>query len=162
MVLKGALFGLALFAGVVLAEILVLQTELAWPIVLGIGMAVSASYAAAADVARRHLRLDVGLAHVRDLGILLAAGVAGAAVSAALLIVLLLGTGQLGVGELGKAALPLFVGDIIGIAVMTPVRAAARPALAGDPQQAAAAGHARDRAVRDRHRLRAVDDPRRA
>ena len=89
MILKGARFGLALFAGVVLAEILVLQTELAWPIVLSIGLVVSASYAAAADVARRLLRLDVGLAHVRDLGILLAAGVAGAAVSAALLIVLL-------------------------------------------------------------------------
>ena len=121
MILKGAWFGLALFAGVVLAEILVLQTELAWPIVLSIGLVVSVSYAAAADVARRLLRLDVGLAQVRDLGILLAAGVAGAAVAAALLIVLLLGTGQLGAGELGKAAVPLFIGDVIGIAVMTPV-----------------------------------------
>jgi two-component system, LuxR family, sensor kinase FixL len=121
MVLKGPLFGLALFAGVVLAETLVLQTELEWPIVLGIGVAVSASYAAAADAARRYLRLDVGLTHLRDLGILLAAGVAGAAIAAALLIVLLTATGQLGAGELGKAAVPLFVGDIIGVAVMTPV-----------------------------------------
>src|SRR5215470_15274146 len=64
MILKGPLFGFALFAGVVLAETLVLQTELPWPIVLSIGAAVSASYAAAAEVARRWLRLDVGLANV--------------------------------------------------------------------------------------------------
>jgi signal transduction histidine kinase len=121
MILNGPMFGFALFAGVVLAETLVLQTELPWPIVLSIGAAVSASYATATDVAGRWLRLDVGLAHVRDLGLLLAAGVAGAAIAAALLIALLLGTGQLNVGELGKAAVPLFIGDVIGIAVMTPV-----------------------------------------
>jgi signal transduction histidine kinase len=121
MVLKGPAYGLALFGGVVLAEILVLQTELDWPVVLGIGLVVSASYAAAADVARRYLRLDAGLARLRDLVMLLAAGVAGAAVAAALLIVLLMLSGQLGVGELTRAAAPLFVGDIIGIAVMTPV-----------------------------------------
>jgi two-component system sensor kinase FixL len=137
MILKGPLFGLALFAGVVLAETLVLQTELPWPIVLSIGAAVSVSYAAATDVTRRWLRLDVGLSNVRDLGILLAAGVAGAAVAAALLIALLLGTGQLSVGELGKAAVPLFIGDVIGIAVMTPVVlriALHRPEIRSKPQ----------------------------
>ena len=40
---------------------------------------LSASYAAAADVARRLLRLDVGLNHLRDVFMLLAAGAAGAA-----------------------------------------------------------------------------------
>lgn len=121
MILKGAHYGFALFAGVVLAETLVLKTQLGWPVVLGIGIVVSASYAAAADLARRYLRLDAGLAHLRDLIILLAAAVSGAAVSAALLVVLLMGTGQLGSGEFGKAVLPLLVGDIIGIAVMAPV-----------------------------------------
>ena len=88
--------------------------------------------------------------HVRDLGILLAAGVAGAAVSAALLIVLLLAPAQLGAGELGKAAVPLFVGDVIGIAVMTPVllRLALHwPEIRSKPQLPVIAG---DRAVRGR------------
>ena len=161
MVLKGPLFGLALFAGVVLAETLVLQTELDM-----------------ADRARhrrwRYLRAmrppptwraaicasTWASPSLRDLGILLAAGVAGAAVAAALLIVLLTATGQLGAGELGKAAVPLFVGDIIGIAVMTPVllRLALHwPEIRSKPQLPVVLEIA---LYIDRHRHRAVADPR--
>ena len=120
-VLRGAAYGLVLFACVVIAEIFVLQTDLAWPIILTIAAVVATSYTGAAIVARGYLRLDVGLSHVRDVLVLLATGVAGAAVVAALLAGLLLTTNELDLDDLGKSALPLFVGDVLGIAVVTPL-----------------------------------------
>ena len=65
-VLRGAAYGLVLFACVVIAEIFVLQTDLAWPVILAIATVVAASYTGAAVIARVYLRLDVGLSHVRD------------------------------------------------------------------------------------------------
>ena len=120
-VLKGAAYGLALFACVVIAEIFVLQTDLAWPIILTIAAVIAASYTAAAALARGTLRLDTALSGVRDVLVLLIAAVAGAGIVAVLLAVLLLTTNELDIGDLPKSALPLFVGDIIGIAVVTPL-----------------------------------------
>lgn len=120
-ILRGAAYGLVLFACVVIAEILVLRTDLSWPIMLAIAAVVAASYSAAAMFARGFLKLDVALAHVRDVIVLLAAGAAAAAVVAVLLVMLLLATNELDINDIGKSALPLFVGDIIGIAVVTPL-----------------------------------------
>lgn len=120
-VLRGAAYGLVLFACVVIAEIFVLQTALAWPVMLAIAAVIAASYTGAALVARGTLRLDVGLGHVRDVLVLLTAGVLGAAVVALLLAALLLITNELDIGDLRKSAVPLFVGDVMGIAVVTPL-----------------------------------------
>ena len=120
-ILRGAAYGLVLFGCVVIAEILVLQTDLSWPIMLAIAAVVAASYTTAAVLARGLLRLDVALAHVRDVIVLLAAGAAAAGVVAVLLTALLLATNELDISDLSQSALPLFVGDIIGIAVVTPL-----------------------------------------
>jgi two-component system, LuxR family, sensor kinase FixL len=120
-VLRSAIYGLALFAGVVLAEVLVLRTHLAWSVILLIAVVVAASYTAAAAVARRRLRLDVAMDHVRDVLVLMSAGVAGAAVVTMLLGALLLADPVAGNDDLSKSVLPLFVGDVIGIAVVTPL-----------------------------------------
>ena len=95
LVLRGAAYGLVLFAGVVIAEIFVLRTELGWPVIVTMATIVSTSFAAAAAVARRHLRLDVGLSHVRDVLVLLPTGAAAASISAALLSLLLLAADEL-------------------------------------------------------------------
>lgn len=121
LMLNGPAYGPVLFAAVVVAEILVLRTELAAPVIVAMAAIVSLSYTAAAVLARRQLRLHIGLAHVRDVIVLLAAGAAGAVASATLLSLLLLATGELGLGDLTQASVPLLVGDIIGIAVMTPL-----------------------------------------
>lgn len=121
MVRKGAQYGVVLFAGVVIAEILVLDTEVAPLTILAIAVVVSASYAGAASFARARLWPEIGLARVRDAMVLLGAGIAGAAVTAALLSLLLTMTGELEVADLTSSAIPLFVGDVIGIAVMTPL-----------------------------------------
>ena len=120
-VLRSAVYGFALFAGVVLAEILVLRTDLTWSSILVIAVVVAASYTVAAGVARRRLRLDVAMDHVRDVLVLMSAGTAGAGIVALLLGALLLADPVAGNDDLSKSMLPLFVGDVIGIAVVTPL-----------------------------------------
>jgi signal transduction histidine kinase len=120
-VLRGATYGLLLLAGVVIAETLVLHTDLGWPVILAIAAVVAASYTAAARLACSYLSLDVQLARVRDVVGLLAAGVAGAAVVAVLLGVLLLTDKEIRAGNVANSVIPLFVGDVIGIAVATPL-----------------------------------------
>jgi two-component system, LuxR family, sensor kinase FixL len=121
LVLKGAAYGLVMFVGVIVAEIFVLRTELAWPVIVAVAALASTSFAAAAAVARRHLQLDVGLIHVRDVLVLLAVGAAAAAAFAVLLSALLITTDELTLADLTQSAVPLLVGDIIGIAVVTPL-----------------------------------------
>jgi two-component system, LuxR family, sensor kinase FixL len=120
-VLRSSAYGLALLVGVVVAEIFVLQTHLPWSNILLIAAVVAASYTAAAAVARRRLRLDVTMDHVRDVLVLMSTGIAGAAVVALLLGTLLLADPVTGNDDLSKSLLPLFVGDVIGIAVVTPL-----------------------------------------
>jgi signal transduction histidine kinase len=121
LVLRGAAYGVVLFTGVVIAEIFVLRTELAWPIIVAMAAFVSVSFSAAAAVARRALRFDVMLSQVRDVLVMLAAGAVAAAMSAALVSSVLLAAGELTTGDLAEASVPLLVGDVIGIAVMTPL-----------------------------------------
>jgi two-component system, LuxR family, sensor kinase FixL len=118
---KGVAYGLVLFIGVVIAEVLILRTELPWTIVLAMAAVVAASFTLAAVVARRHFRFDHTLQHVRDILVLLATGTAAAAISAILLSTLLLAANELSGADLAQSSLPLFVGDIIGIAVVTPL-----------------------------------------
>jgi two-component system, LuxR family, sensor kinase FixL len=121
LVLRGPTYGLVLFVGVLIAEFFVLQTNLTAPIIVAMAAVISASFSAAAVVARRHLQIDVGLSHVRDVLVLVAVGAAAAAISDSLLTLLLLAADELSNGDLTKSTFPLFVGDIIGIAVMTPL-----------------------------------------
>jgi signal transduction histidine kinase len=121
MVLAGPQAGFVLFGGVVIAESLVLRNEVDWPTIIGVAAITSLSYAAVTAVARRHLRIDVGLFRLRDVLLLLAAGLAGAVIDTVLLTIFLLAVGQLNVYDIVQVFLPLLIGDIIGIAVVTPL-----------------------------------------
>ena len=121
MVYAGARYSLVLLAGAILAEIAVLQSSLTWPFVLGVSAIIAASYSTAVFAARRWLRLDIALMHVRDIVVLLVCGSAGALVAALLLSLLLVADAELDWNDVLVAAGPLLVGDVIGIAVMTPL-----------------------------------------
>ena len=121
MMLTGPGAGIVLFAGVVVAEVLVLQNEAEWPIVLGIGAITSLSYALVTAAARRFLRIDVALSNLRDVLILLAAGLVGAVIDTVLLTLFLLAVGQLDARDIVQVFSPLLIGDMIGIAVVTPL-----------------------------------------
>ena len=121
MILGGMRYAFVLFAGVLIAEFAVLKSSLNWPIVFGIAAIIAGGYGAVAMVARQNLRLDVGLNRLRDVLGLLAVGMAGAAIVAVLLSLLLLADDQLDLPDVLVTAGPLLVGDAIGIAVMTPL-----------------------------------------
>jgi signal transduction histidine kinase len=121
LVLKGPNYAPVLFVGVVLSELFVLGTALSWPLIVAIAAVVSTSFAATAAVLRRHLQLDVSLTHVRDVLVLLAGGAAAAATCAGLLSILLFAVGGLTTVDLTNASVPLLVGDMIGIGVVTPL-----------------------------------------
>ena len=121
MLLNGVAYGFVLFAGVLIAETLLLRTQLPWGIVLAMAAVLTASFAAAALALRRHIAFDQGLNHVRDILVLLATGTVAAAIATALLTALLVAADELTIGDLAQSSLPLFVGDCIGIAVITPL-----------------------------------------
>jgi integral membrane sensor domain MASE1 len=115
------LYSLVLFTGVVIAETLILQSQLPWTVVVGMAAVLAGSFGAAAAAVRHAPSFDHRLNRVRDVLVLLAAGTAAAAVSTVLLSGLLLATNELSIGDLAQSSLPLFVGDIIGIALITPL-----------------------------------------
>jgi len=121
MVLAGPRAGLVLLAGVIIAEVLVLQNEVDWPVVIGIGAITSLSYTSVTVFARLHLQIDVGLFHLRDVLLLLVVGLAGAVIDTVLLTVFLFAVGQLNVRDVVQVFSPLLIGDMIGIAVVTPL-----------------------------------------
>ena len=123
----------------------------------GIAAIISGGYGGVAMVARRKLGLDVGLNHLRDVLGLLAAGMAGAAIVALLLSLLLLADDQLDLPDVLVTVGPLLVGDAIGIAVMTPLDPAPRAAPLTVGAAARFAARARARALRPGGRRCALD-----
>ena len=121
MVFAGPRAGFVLFGGVVIAEVLVLQHEVEWPIIIGIAAVTSLSYTAVTALARQILQIDSGLFHLRDVLMLLAVGFAGAVIDTVLLTLFLLAVGQLDFRDIVQVFSPLLIGDTIGIAVVTPL-----------------------------------------
>jgi two-component system, LuxR family, sensor kinase FixL len=121
MVFGGARFGVVLFAGVILAEILVLKSKLEWPIILSIAAIIAVDYGVVASVLRKRFRIGTGLNHLSDVLVLLFAGISGAIIVALMLSMLLLTDAEIDFGDVFVTFVPLLVGDAIGIAVMTPL-----------------------------------------
>lgn len=121
LLLWGPSYGALLFAGVVLAEIFVLQTRLGWPVVLAIAGTIAGVYTAAAAFMRSMLGFDVRVDRLRDLGVLLLCSSLAALLVGLMLSAVLFFDAEAGLSEIVTAALQLVVGDVIGIAVMTPL-----------------------------------------
>lgn len=113
--------GLILFAGMVVAETLVLQNDVDWPIDIGVAAITALSYTSIAVLVQRYFRIDADLTHLRDVLMLLAAGLAGAVLDTVLVSAFLLAVGQFDIGDVVQVARPLLIGDTIGIAVVTPL-----------------------------------------
>lgn len=129
MVLGGPRYMAVLFLGAMAAEVAVLRSGLSWPVIVAISAIIAGGYGAVAMVVRRYLRIDIGLNYLRDVCLLLLAGAVAAVVVMTLLSVLLVADGQLDVSDVLMASRSLLVGDLIGIAVVTPLvlRLASQP-----------------------------------
>jgi two-component system sensor kinase FixL len=92
-----------------------------WPTDIGVAAITAASYTSVAALVQRYFRIDADLTHLRDVLMLLAAGLVGALLNTALLSAFLLVVGQFNIGDVAQVARPLLIGDTIGIAVVTPL-----------------------------------------
>jgi signal transduction histidine kinase len=121
LILAGSRYGIALFVGVIIAEVVVLKSDLEWAVISGISTVVAAGYTFVAILIRKQFRFDVGLIHLRDVIILLVAAFIGSTFITLLLAAVLLLGGELAIGDIVLAAPALIVGDVLGIAVTTPL-----------------------------------------
>jgi two-component system, LuxR family, sensor kinase FixL len=117
----GPLSRLILFAGMVVAETLVLQNDVGWQTDIGVAAITATSYASVTALIQRYFGIDVDLIHLRDVLMLLAAGFAGAVLNTVLLSAFLLAIGLFNIADVVQVARPLLIGDTIGIAVVTPL-----------------------------------------
>jgi integral membrane sensor domain MASE1 len=104
-----------------LADVVVRGMPLPLHIELLSRLAIGAGYGlAATSLLRPKLRFDVSLSSMRDMVLLMLAAVTSAAVVSVVHVVLLCLAGLVPWSDYAAAALRYWVGDVIGIAVVTP------------------------------------------
>ena len=110
-----------LFAGVLLSDFVHRPLPLPWLLELAAALLIAGGYAAAL-LALMHprLRFDPALSSMRDLVLLMVAAVVSAAVVACGYVGLAIAAGLLPAADFASAALRYWVGDVIGIIVVTP------------------------------------------
>jgi two-component system, LuxR family, sensor kinase FixL len=110
-----------LFIAPVLADGIVRGFALPLPAEIAAGAIIGGGYAAAtALLLTPRLRFDAALATRGSLVMLLTAAIVSTAVVAGLYVLMLVGIGLLPAAESASAALRFWVGDMIGVAVLTP------------------------------------------
>ncbi|HZQ13962.1 MAG TPA: MASE1 domain-containing protein [Pseudolabrys sp.] len=119
------LFGLRmipfLFVSPLLADLLNQQFTMAWAAEILSAALIGGGYSAAVAVLLRpRLRFDPSLSSVRDLVLLMAVAVVGAAAVALGYVGLTVAAGELTMRDFVAAGLHYWVGDVIGITVITP------------------------------------------
>jgi two-component system, LuxR family, sensor kinase FixL len=117
----GIIYGLSLFVGVVCAEFVTRSGALGSLVTLMSAAIIAATYTSAALIARRHFTINVELRRLRDSVILILTGMSGAFVVAILLSLLLIAAGRFDIDDLFPSIVRSFVGDAIGIAVVSPL-----------------------------------------
>ena len=110
-----------LFPAPLLADLVNLQTLLPWSAELLGAAVIGAGYAAASLLLLRpNVRFDPALSSLRDLVILIIVAVISAAIVASGYVGAMIAAGVLPLKEVGAAILRYWVGDLIGIVVVTP------------------------------------------
>jgi len=110
-----------LFVGPLLSELINQQISPSWIVQMLAALLVGTSYSAATLVLMRPwLGFDAKLTSMRDVVLLIAVAVASAAVVATGYVALILVAGALPAADVPATTLRYWVGDVIGVVVMTP------------------------------------------
>lgn len=120
MVRGDAVAGLALFAGAFLAEFILVNNTLGVHLTMAVAAIIAAVYALMAWLARA-LDLDTRIERVHDVAMLLSAALGGALLVGVLLTALLTISGVMAPADGARVSVPIFVGDMIGLAVVAPL-----------------------------------------
>jgi two-component system, LuxR family, sensor kinase FixL len=117
----------SLFVGAFFTETFFADTHLGWSTTLLVAAFIASVYAFVAWLARA-MGLDHRMERVHDVALLLSAALGGALLAGVFITALLSGFGFLPAGQEARVTMPLLVGDMIGVAVITPlVLRATRP-----------------------------------
>lgn len=125
-ILGGTRYGVVFFVGVLLAELVVLRTSLPPSVILLTSAIIAGTYTVAAVIARPLLRHDHNVLLTRDILVLFGAGLAGATIVSAALCAALLSIRHFDLADISRTAVPLVLGDLIGIVVVAPLLLRAR------------------------------------
>ena len=110
-----------LFVAPLFADVLVFSLALPWWVRLAAAVLSGAGYAAALLILLHpKTRFDATLCRMRDMVLLMGAAIAATGIVALAYVGLLAASGQLGAAELQWALLRYWIGDLIGIAAVTP------------------------------------------
>lgn len=110
-----------LFLAPLLADLVVRQTLLSWPIEIATTVLIGGIYAVVlAFLSWPRIGFDPALSSLRDLMLLLLTAAVGAALVAGGFVGVMIGADLLRPAEFNAAALRYWVGDVIGIAVVAP------------------------------------------
>ncbi len=121
MVLRDPRYALVLFAGIVISEAFIVGSHLEKPVVALVAGIIAGGYALAAFLVRREFRIDISLTRLRDVLVLLGTGAATVICATLLLTAVLVTSGDLTREDAWLPATAFLVGDLIGIAVTTPL-----------------------------------------
>ncbi|BCJ91259.1 hypothetical protein IZ6_19940 [Terrihabitans soli] len=110
-------YGFVLFAAILASELFLLEMRTPWPVVTIIAAIASGIYTMAAAAIRSIVRDGLEFDRVRDIGTLAAVGAIASLISAALLSATFIP----GLVQQRSIMLQMFVGDLTGIMVMTPL-----------------------------------------
>ncbi len=120
MVRGDAVAGLALFAGAFIAEFVFVNNTLGIELTIAVAVIIAAVYALMAWLARA-LDLDTRIERVHDVAMLLSAALGGALLVGVLLTALLTISEVMAPADGVRVSVPIFVGDMIGLAVVAPL-----------------------------------------
>src|SRR5215472_5695520 len=110
-----------LFVGVLLSDLVHRPLPLPWPAELAAALLIAGGYAGALlALLQARLRFDPALSAMRDLVLLMVVAVVSAAVVACGYVGLAIAAGLLPSADFASAAMRYWVGDVIGIMVVTP------------------------------------------
>ena len=118
---RGWIYGIWLFPAVILSEALVRHEIDGWTARMAVAGAIAAVYIAAVLFLQRFLRVDPRLERLRDLLSLLMTALAATAAASFSIAGLLLAFHLLAPDALWPSIFRIWVGDMMGIAVMTPL-----------------------------------------
>ena len=120
-IIGGGAYTVVFFIAIVLAELLVLRSGLPLHIDLAVGAVVATSYSLVALALRAHLHPDGHNFQTRHILMLTAGGMVGAVTCSSLLCIMLLSMKQFYLTDIARTIVPLVLGDLIGIVVVTPL-----------------------------------------
>jgi signal transduction histidine kinase len=118
---RGIAYSAWLVPAALIADVVVRDVPAAWPALIASAAIIAGGYSATAHVLRKHLPFDPRIERLRDVSLLFACSFVGAAIVAILNVGVFVVGGNLTWQDYPAAVARFLVGDLNGIAVVTPL-----------------------------------------